>query len=89
MDKKEQTIFRSMPRRLKNIVTSHMMYYEGVEDQTMQDYCKAPISYILNFMLEVDNIRKFCPKSYSNKKINETHKELIELCLIDNGDEDN
>ena len=83
MDKKEQTIFRSMPRRLKNIVTSHMMYYEGVEDQTMQDYCKAPISYILNFMLEVGHIRVACPKSYSNKKINETHKELIELCLID------
>ena len=83
MDKKEQTIFRSMPRRLKNIVTSHMMYYEGVEGQTMQDYLKAPISYILNFMLEVDNIRKFCPRSYSDKKINDTHKELMELYLID------
>ena len=82
MDKKEQTIFRNMPRRLKNIVKSHMMYYVGVEDQTMEDYCKAPISYILNFMLEGIGVA-FCPKSYSNKKINDTHKELIELCLID------
>ena len=79
----EQLKYKKFPKRILNIVRQHMWEYEGVDGQTMADYMKFPISYILNFMIadEGRQMRRFMPKSYSKKKSKDTVDEIIKLCL--------
>ena len=70
-------IFLKLPKRIQRIVTAHMWYNVGVEDQTIGDYMKNADAYVCNFLLDVNDIRRHCPQSYSEKKIKETHEELM------------
>ena len=79
--KNEAKVWGELPNRLKDVVLRHMQYYEGVEGQSVKDYLKYPISYILNFMLEVEKFSKFCPRSYSKARAKQSHEDLIKLVL--------
>jgi len=79
--KNEAKVWGELPNRLKDVVLRHMQYYEGVEGQSVKDYLEYPISYILNFMLEVETFSKFCPRSYSKARAKQSHEDLIKLVL--------
>ena len=79
--KNEAKVWGELPNRLKDVVLRHMQYYEGVEGQSVKDYLEYPISYILNFMLEVEKFSKFCPRSYSKARAKQSHEDLIKLVL--------
>jgi|TARA_Y100000310_G_scaffold73874_1_gene70017 hypothetical protein len=56
-----------------------MQYYVGVDNQTYNDYAMFPVSYIYNFCLDIKELNKFFPSSYSETKKIKTHKELMGL----------
>ena len=69
--------FRKLPIRIQRIVKNHMWYNVGIEDQTIGDYMGNADAYVCNFLLDVKDIRRHCPQSYSDKKIKATHEELM------------
>jgi len=70
-------IFLKLPKRIQKIVTAHMWRQSRREDIHIGEFGRNADAYVCNFLLEVDSIRIVCPQSYSEKKIKETHDELM------------
>ena len=68
-------LFLKLPLRIQKIVTAHIWYWAG--DEERGEYMKNADAYVCNFLLDVKDIRRHCPQSYSEKKIKETHEELM------------
>ena len=68
--------FNSMPNRLKNIIMSHINYYEdGRKDEIYKSVDVWVIATILDPTMNMP-INRFCPQSYSNTKIKSTYTEI-------------